>query len=120
MKRKLEFPLFYLVWVATVGELVFSVGKDNMLKIVITGVLALASTLMFVRVNSGTDDFIGALLKPVLVCMAVAIIVSTVVSRNPLMLCVLGPELLPTAKRLLVRLRLSTEQDKNYMLIPTE
>lgn len=59
MKRKLEFPLFYLVWVATVGELVFSVGKDNMLKIVITGVLALASTLMFVRVNSGTDDFIG-------------------------------------------------------------
>ena len=30
MKRKLEFPLFYLVWVATVGELVFSVGKDNM------------------------------------------------------------------------------------------
>ena len=71
MKRKLEFPLFYLVWVATVGELVFSVGKDNMLKIVITGVLALASTLMFVRVNSGTDDFIGALLKPVLVCMAV-------------------------------------------------
>ena len=59
MKRKLEFPLFYLVWVATVGELVFSVGKDNMLKIVITGVLALASTLMFVRVNSVTQAGTG-------------------------------------------------------------
>lgn len=94
MKRKLEFPLFYLVWVAAIGELVFSVGKDNMLQIVITGVPALAGTLMFVYVNSGTDDIIGMLLKPMLFGMAIAIIVSTVVSRNPLMLCVLGPELL--------------------------
>lgn len=94
MERKLEFPLFYLVWVATIGELMFSIGEDNMLQIVIAGVLALVGTLTFVRVNSGTDDIIGMLLKPVLVGMAVAIIVSTVVSRNPLMLCVLGPELL--------------------------
>ena len=55
MKRKLEFPLFYLVWVATVGELVFSVGKDNMLKIVITGVLALASTCLLYTSPSPRD-----------------------------------------------------------------
>lgn len=94
MKQKLEFPLFYIVWIATVGEVAFSMSKDHMLLIVVTGLVALGCTIALARINSGTDEVIGMLLKPLMGGMVGAIAMSAVVSRSPLMLCVLGPALL--------------------------
>lgn len=94
MERKLEFPSFYIIWVATVLELIFSFGADNVVQITITGVIALVSSIVFAWASSGSDDIVGMLINPVIMGMGGAIIVSAVVSRSPLMLCALGPELM--------------------------
>lgn len=93
MERKLEFPSFYVVWVATVLELIFCFGADNTTQIGVTGVIALVSSFVFAWASTGSDDIVGMLINPVIAGMGAAILISAVVSRSPLMLCVLGPEL---------------------------
>ena len=94
MRHKLEFSLFYLIWVATTLELVFCLSADVALQLVVTGLVALAATIAFMATTPCKDEVGGLLLKPLMVGMGVAIAVSAIVSGNPLMLCVLGPELL--------------------------
>lgn len=64
MKRKLEFPLFYLFWVAVCISLVTSLGVRSQVVVMAVGVAVLVSISAYVLVASCEDDLIYALLRP--------------------------------------------------------
>lgn len=94
MRRKLEFPLFYLIWVIAVIELILSVHIDCLPQIAILGAVEVGITVVFVFVWRGEEDVVYILLKPLLAIMLAAIIISSFVTGVPVMGCVLGPEYL--------------------------
>ena len=94
MREKLEFPLFYLIWVIAVVELLLSVHADCLLQIAILGAIGIGITAIFVFVWCGEDDIVQMLLKPILAVMLAAILISSFVTGVPVLFCVLGPEYL--------------------------
>lgn len=94
MREKLEFPLFYLIWVIAVVELLLSVHADCLLQIAILGAIGIGITAIFVFVWCGEDDIVQMLLKPILAVMLAAILISSFVTGVPVMFCVLGLEYL--------------------------
>lgn len=64
MKQKLEFPLFYLFWVAVCMFLVISLGVGSPAIVLVVGTVMLVSISAYALVASCEDDITYALLRP--------------------------------------------------------
>lgn len=90
MKQKLEFPLFYLIWLTAFTELILSFVRNATIPIGIVGIIMLIASAGFSWAQSGADETIRILLPVTRWAMVLSIIISSFVSRSPVMLTFVG------------------------------